>query len=77
MNSRQRNVVVVALAVAALMALVPPWLYEGEWFLGYHPIFLGQPRRGAGIHFPILALQWAAVGLSAGVVYLLSGGRKA
>jgi uncharacterized membrane protein len=74
MNSRQRNVVVAALVVAALMVLVPPWSFpESNRLVEYRPFFV----RGNGqVHVLYLVLQVAALGLAAAAVCLLSADRK-
>jgi ABC-type uncharacterized transport system permease subunit len=66
MNSRQRNVVVVALAVAALMVLFPPRERSGS-FVGY-TLFL-DGWFGASVSLSLLLTQFAALAFAGGAAW--------
>lgn len=87
-RSRQRRVWTVALVIAALMLLVPPWSYVGTRIsaAGYGPLFVGPLKFDWVDYFGIdqsqhrldigrLVTQLAAIGAVAGVIDLM-GHRK-
>lgn len=75
MNKNQRIAIVIAVCVATLMLLFPPFLYttyEGGTFnAGYGFLFI-PPKGVAIVNLGLLLMQWVIVGLSGGIaVYLL------
>lgn len=75
MNQRQRVVLVVSAALIAMMLIYPPFQIMGRG-MGYSWIF-SPPHDVATINVGQLLVQWVAVGLIGGIVFLLSKESKA
>jgi hypothetical protein len=86
-NRSQRSVVLVALAIAALMLVFPPWETFGGHYLG-HAVFtsppgdvaarpegqgwaLPRPEPIARVSISLLAVQFAVLWVAAGAAVLL------
>jgi hypothetical protein len=58
MTRPQINLTVIALVVAGLMALVPPWDVDPAWTTAGYRALWDAPYAGAPINFTRLGLQY-------------------
>ena len=88
-NSKQRKVIVVGMALIAVMALYPPWTYTfkfqsiySENPAGYASIVIppssdsGRRSEGVKVDLTRLLLQLLAVSLLTGIGFILAGEPK-
>lgn len=92
MSQAQRRVLIVAVAVAMLMLLFPPWETLGGRYLGHSAInappgYSDSPPQAPGSGLPspepmgrvslaLLSVQYAALWIGAGAVFLFLGSRR-
>jgi uncharacterized RDD family membrane protein YckC len=74
MNQRQRGILIVCAALIAMMLIYPPFQIMGRG-RGYSWIFL-PPNDVAMINASQLLVQWIAVILIGGILFLLANGSK-
>lgn len=74
MNQRQRTILMLSAAVLAVTLIYPPFQFMGR-SLGHQWIFSGTYSR-AIIDPGQLMVQWVAIALITGILYLLSGSKN-
>lgn len=70
MNKAQKRVVLVAVAVIALMLVVPPWYFSRSGIPIRYTLIFMVDTRGASIDLTRLAVQCAAVAVLAFGAYV-------